>query len=797
MDRRTGWIAPATFLFAAVLWVQPSTASSETVELATYAGTVPGFSRALQIGRSGNVDEAARLLDSLRQKDPDDSDRLVPGGVVDFVLAGMYERVGRLEPALERYRAAAASPLGDLASWKIGRLLEKAGKTAGARTAFGSVSTASSMWIPSRLALAESLVREGRPSAAVTVLRAVLQTGLSGRPLHDVLMAFARATLSSGDPENATEVARRAYFDCPDGVCMRQASSFLASLGRWPDPALEYLRRLDRANLRELKKLDLAARKRPTALARHDAALPLVTRATFLIESGREDAALQLLARAEGKATHRDVRACILVLKANALLESGDDSGAADAWSEVVRLYPASPFAIRAGHAAFRAFVRSGEHASAISILGLLEELAPDAGSSLELLWERALAAMIEGRKPEALEDLEAILSAVDHGEGVLFGDGERARYFRGVLLFELGRKDEARRDLERVARSSAFSWFGVLAASRLDYWFGCQPSPTAVQDPGTALFDGALARSRNPVELNAIKGLRVSERGVAPVLLLRMGDRAAALEELSIRAARGYLSEDDLMIPALIRASSPDSLKATGAAAWIRGEFDSALAAVFEAAYPRPWSKAVASGSEAFDVDPALIYGLMRVESHYQPRARSPAGAFGLMQLMKGTASSISSKVLKPKGINASRSTPSGNVMIGSALLDSLIGHFEGYLPLVLASYHAGSGSGRRFLRTLGYLPTDLFVEALPFGRTRDYVKRVTGYVAGYRYLYGNGLPLRIALSAPDRTGPWIDVRSAQRPTPRADAPVLESACPVSTVAAGLRLRREPEPPR
>jgi hypothetical protein len=85
---------------------------------------------------------------------------------------------------------------------------------------------------------------------------------------------------------------------------------------------------------------------------------------------------------------------------------------------------------------------------------------------------------------------------------------------------------------------------------------------------------------------------------------------------------------------------------------------------------------------SEQHNIDPALIKAVIMAESSYNPRAVSPRGAVGLMQLMPNTAESL--------GV-ANSYNPEQNVQGGTKYLKELIDHLNGDIKLALAAYNAG----------------------------------------------------------------------------------------------------------
>lgn len=113
--------------------------------------------------------------------------------------------------------------------------------------------------------------------------------------------------------------------------------------------------------------------------------------------------------------------------------------------------------------------------------------------------------------------------------------------------------------------------------------------------------------------------------------------------------------------------------------------------------------------GSEA-GVDPALVAAVAQTESGFDPRATSPTGAAGLMQLMPGTANELG--VTDPYD-------PMENARAGAAYLHRLLARFHGNVSLAVAAYNAGPGAVERY----GGIP--------PYPETQRYVGRV---MAAYR---------------------------------------------------------------
>jgi soluble lytic murein transglycosylase len=137
--------------------------------------------------------------------------------------------------------------------------------------------------------------------------------------------------------------------------------------------------------------------------------------------------------------------------------------------------------------------------------------------------------------------------------------------------------------------------------------------------------------------------------------------------------------------------------------------------------------------------VERALVYGLSRQESEFDPKAGSRVGAQGLMQLMPGTAKLVAKQYGLTYAPAKLTGDPAYNVRLGSAHLGDLIQDFRGSYILTLAAYNAGPGRSREWVEEHGdprsgnVDPID-WVEMIPFTETRNYVQKVMQNLHVYR---------------------------------------------------------------
>jgi len=137
----------------------------------------------------------------------------------------------------------------------------------------------------------------------------------------------------------------------------------------------------------------------------------------------------------------------------------------------------------------------------------------------------------------------------------------------------------------------------------------------------------------------------------------------------------------------------------------------------------PVPYADLIASAAKRYGVDPALLAGLVKAESNFNPNAQSGVGAKGLTQLMDATA----------RGLGVQNSFDPAQALDGGAkFLGGLLKQFKGDERLALAAYNAGPGAVQKF----GGIP--------PYQETQRYVPKVLGFAAQYSRIWAdsNGAP-------------------------------------------------------
>lgn len=155
------------------------------------------------------------------------------------------------------------------------------------------------------------------------------------------------------------------------------------------------------------------------------------------------------------------------------------------------------------------------------------------------------------------------------------------------------------------------------------------------------------------------------------------------------------------------------------------------------EERFPLAWPQEFSRNTEDKGITPSYAMAIARQESAWNPKAQSPVGASGLMQVMPRTAQHTVQKYGIPGYSSPSQLfDPQTNITIGTSYLESVYQQFGRNRILSSAAYNAGPSRVNTWLaNTDGRVDAVAFVESIPFSETRSYVKNVLAYDAFYRY--------------------------------------------------------------
>lgn len=265
------------------------------------------------------------------------------------------------------------------------------------------------------------------------------------------------------------------------------------------------------------------------------------------------------------------------------------------------------------------------------------------------------------------------------------------------------------------------------------------------------------------PMSEATFRALAAMPRGHRALALLQVGENRRAERELQNLSA---FADDELAKGILV-------LAAHGNMPSLAVRLDTRLSpnggGYDGAAFPLPaWEP-----EDGFRVDRALIYALIRQESRFNPKAKSWAGAHGLMQLMPRTASFVAGDRRFHRHGSKRRQLfePELNLALGQRYVEILLAdeNIQGDLFLLAAAWNGGPGNLRKWRRKTDDLNDPLFfIESIPSRETRVFIEKVLTNLWIYRHRLGQPAPSLDAIAA----GRWpVYTALGQEPAEVADS--------------------------
>ncbi|MBC7457795.1 MAG: lytic transglycosylase domain-containing protein [Bdellovibrionaceae bacterium] len=151
---------------------------------------------------------------------------------------------------------------------------------------------------------------------------------------------------------------------------------------------------------------------------------------------------------------------------------------------------------------------------------------------------------------------------------------------------------------------------------------------------------------------------------------------------------------------------------------------------------YPEAYKEDILQFAKQRKIDPFIILSIMKAETQYKSDAISPVGAVGLMQFMPYTLEKLTALVEKEVK-TTELFDPKKSIEMGAAYLKKLLIEMKDQNPLTAAAYNGGPHRVKAWVKRLGHVDYDVFIEHIPFAETRTYVKRVLTFKSTYDKIY------------------------------------------------------------
>ena len=154
---------------------------------------------------------------------------------------------------------------------------------------------------------------------------------------------------------------------------------------------------------------------------------------------------------------------------------------------------------------------------------------------------------------------------------------------------------------------------------------------------------------------------------------------------------------------------------------------------------FPRKYKDIVEQACSIYNVDPNLVYAVIKQESKFNVNAKSHSGAKGLMQIMDATAKEMARSIDSIDNKTYDIYDPYTNILIGTKYISYLINHFDGNYYLAIVAYNAGMGKVEAWLDKpyTEYIDYSELYNDIEYMETRNYITNVLNYYNFYTKLY------------------------------------------------------------
>ncbi len=344
---------------------------------------------------------------------------------------------------------------------------------------------------------------------------------------------------------------------------------------------------------------------------------------------------------------------------------------------------------------------------------------------------------MSQGKFAEALK-LADNYSLVKKSQTIL---DARLKFWLGHSLEKVSKIDEAIRMYEQIIYDNPLSFYAIMATKRL---VSIKPGSVAVtfyrdrSAPSSSPlsvqvkdldddFVSSLIRLRAWAKIDSLRMLKLEQRRLnrhsMPNLIAKQptASQAGVKSDLHLITSKIIQAAENYLAAFRYLYTSLDKKEVI---------FNRTL---LEILYPRPYYDQLAKELKSDTLDPIVVLSLIRQESVFNPLARSPVGARGLMQLMPTTARRLRHSVRDKHLVD-----PHTNIELGTKYFKGLYRRYEGNLVYVLAAYNAGESRVEKWKDL--YFDTDgtiiKNIESIPFLETRNYVKLIFRNIFFYKLL-------------------------------------------------------------
>jgi soluble lytic murein transglycosylase len=578
-----------------------------------------------------------------------------------------------------------------------------------------------------QLLYAGALIASDEPRRAVAYLEKRRQP-----EQPDLELLLARAYMTAGDKNKATDVFRRIYFQLPLSSEADAAATELKALGE-PRPVGSFEQRHARAEslLKGKRYQDAVSELSPLVEQAPTAQLTdlQLDYGSALYRARRHDDARHVFEDVfRNQSSSVDQKAQALYFLAEVARERDDTARHADLIGQLRLLAPASPWLQEALFSAGNMYMLRGEFETSVRFYSELYHRQPSGRYASLAHWKTAWLTYRLGKKDEAAQLFDEHLAQYPASAEV-----PAALYWRGRTAEDRGDQPLARAYYQKLSETFRHYYYANLSRSRLDKMAGNQVTdppqldklpPAATPPKNWDTPTGNLRAQKAQLLANAalydfaIKELQAATTGLPPWLAKsqadvysEQGSYIRAIETMK-RAFPGYFAV----------------------------EIDQVPRPVWEALFPRAYWDDLKRHSAEHQLDPYLVASLIRQESEFNPGAISRANAMGLMQLLPSVGKHLAKEAKLRRFSTDDLLTPGVNLQLGTRYFKRTVDHYDGQVEYALAAYNAGENRVEEWRSRGKYRDIEEFVESIPFTETREYVQAILRNAVFYKLLYPKG---------------------------------------------------------
>ncbi len=729
-------------LFAASFFPPPVVSSQESAPKAAELpwlvldhspdGAIARISRVLLDEHSSDDDKLTKLTETADREEEPPRVR----GLASFAAGHLFLDAKRPDEAVQRLSATdiAATELSSYALYLIGRELSETHPER-ARDIFMQLAEGYPDFVlidEARLQLGRILAAEGNHEEAARQYSVVLEHGRSGArgkamfELGETLIALERQV-------DAVPLLEELYYEMPTDRFSSDAGRKLRGLKKYrPSRSAEDSYRLAYERAERLYE----AKKYRDAYADYDQLLKQfpgqVDRELVHLRRGVCQYMRRQSRSAEstlGRIERDDLKPEALHYRAEAARRLRKIKTYQIRCDELLELTPRGPWAEETLWSLARYYLVEDDMEKALLYYGRLAKEFPQSRYYVPAQWRILWEQYRSGRYAEAALGFD--LAVREHPNS-----DELARFlYWGARSHERsGHADRAEALYRQVIFGYKNTYYGRRAGEHLSQLRGLQAAKMAIEEGRTSidLKEGLEVIRKDRLErvgeLMAV-GLYDEAETEAKRAVMGEEDDAAFLALLAwIYFEQGQYREAIIAV----RRAFPFHVSATG---------DLLPEEIWKMLYPVRYWDMVERYSKDHEVDPYIVVALIRQESTFDPRARSRAGARGLMQIMPRTGRTLA-RQHRQRYNTRDLYDPEINIRYGTHYLKEVLDRFGGRVDYALASYNAGPHRVKAWTGMDLTLDSEEFIEEIPFTETRNYVKLVLRNEMLYRHLYHQSSP-------------------------------------------------------